>query len=135
MSEVVDLGVPKETAIGPLVAATAFMEDRDRIEEAGQTVEHGGSEAEAAVTSNTSVPDDEMLKPYYCGAGPCHPSCLQVFANKKFFTFLLCVFAFVQGSLVSGELGNTAVKGYVVVGLINKRQNELGLWGDKVGTK
>ena len=41
-------------------------------------------------------------KVYYYGCGPFHPKCLQILANKKFFTFLLSLFAFLQGSIVSG---------------------------------
>ena len=49
-----------------------------------------------------SVPPD-LLKTYYCGCGPCHPKWLQIFARKKIFTFLLCIFSFLQSGLVSGE--------------------------------
>ena len=48
------------------------------------------------------VPPD-LLKRYYCGFGPCRPKWLQVMANKRIFTLLLCLFAFVQGSVVSGK--------------------------------
>ena len=47
------------------------------------------------------VPPD-LLKRYYCGFGPCRPKWLQVMANKKIFTLLLCLFAFLQGAVVSG---------------------------------
>ena len=47
------------------------------------------------------VPPD-VLKLYYFGCGSFHPKWLQILANKKFFTFLLCLFAFLQGSIVSG---------------------------------
>ncbi len=38
-----------------------------------------------------------------CGIGPCHPQCLQIFASKKFFTFMLCIFGLIEGALISGE--------------------------------
>ncbi len=40
---------------------------------------------------------------YSCGAGPCRPKYLQVFANTKFFTLILCVFAIAEQALISGE--------------------------------
>ena len=46
----------------------------------------------------------ELTKRYYFGCGPCHPKWLQIFAQKKLFTILLCGFAFLQGAIVSGEL-------------------------------
>jgi hypothetical protein len=46
----------------------------------------------------------ELTKRYYFGCGPFHPKWLQIFVSKKLFTFLLCCFAFIQGSIVSGEL-------------------------------
>ena len=44
---------------------------------------------------------------YYCGCGPWHPPWLQVFRDARVFTFLLCLFATIEGALVSG--------GYVAV--------------------
>ena len=41
---------------------------------------------------------------YYCGAGPCRPKHLQVFANSKFFTAILCLFAMTETALISGKL-------------------------------
>ena len=49
-----------------------------------------------------SSPPPPPAKEYYCGVGKCHPRWLQVFQHAKFFTFLLCLFCFVQGALVSG---------------------------------
>lgn len=45
---------------------------------------------------------DELRKEYACGCGPCRPRRLQIFADKKFFTFLLCLYAFLQSAVVSG---------------------------------
>ena len=39
---------------------------------------------------------------YYCGCGPWHPPQLQVFRDARVFTFLLCLFATIEGALVSG---------------------------------
>ena len=44
------------------------------------------------------------VKRYYCGFGKWHPKWLQIFANAKFFTFILCVNTLAEGALVSGEL-------------------------------
>ena len=41
---------------------------------------------------------------HYCGAGPCRPKHLQVFANSKFFTAILCLFAMTETALISGKL-------------------------------
>ena len=41
-------------------------------------------------------------KEYYCGCGPWHPPLLQVFRDARVFTFLLCLFATIEGALVSG---------------------------------
>ena len=42
---------------------------------------------------------------HYCGILACHPTWLQVFAKKKVFTFLLFLFALVEGAIVSGRYG------------------------------
>ena len=42
---------------------------------------------------------------YYFGCGPCHPRWLQVLANPKVYTFLLCLFVVVDGAIVSGKFG------------------------------
>ena len=42
---------------------------------------------------------------YYFGCGPCHPRWLQVLANPKVYTFLLCLFVVVEGAIVSGKFG------------------------------
>lgn len=52
------------------------------------------------------VDNGVILLRYYCGAGPCRPKHMQVFANAKFFTFLLCVFGLIEGALISGEHAN-----------------------------
>ncbi len=48
--------------------------------------------------------EDVENKPveYFCGFGSCRPKCLQVFRNAKFFTFLLCCYTFLEGSLATG---------------------------------
>ena len=46
----------------------------------------------------------ELSKTYHFGCCPWHPQWLQwLFARKKFFTFLLCCYAFLQGAIVVGE--------------------------------
>ena len=52
--------------------------------------------------SNLDTIPPELLETYYCGCGPCHPRFLQIFANKKFFTFLLSVFTLLEGAVMSG---------------------------------
>ena len=53
--------------------------------------------------SNTVTTPPELLKTYYFGCGPFHPKWLQVLANKKFFTILLCAFAFFESTVVTGK--------------------------------
>ena len=40
---------------------------------------------------------------FYFGCGPWHPKWLQVLANAKFYTFILCFFVIVERSITSGE--------------------------------
>lgn len=44
-----------------------------------------------------------VRKAYHCGIGPCRPKQLQRFASTKFFTFMLCINALIEGALVSGK--------------------------------
>lgn len=58
----------------------------------------------AVSAAAVEVPSD-LQKAYYFGCGPCHPKWLQfLFAKKVFFTFLLSVFSFLQGGIISGIL-------------------------------
>lgn len=41
---------------------------------------------------------------YFCGCGAWHPPRLQVFRDARVFTFLLCLFATIEGAIVSGNL-------------------------------
>ena len=50
---------------------------------------------------DSNIPPD-LLKTYYCGCGPVHPKWLQVFANKKFFTFLLSLYTLFEGAIIVG---------------------------------
>lgn len=45
---------------------------------------------------------DGRAKEYFCGLGKCRPKWLQIFGNSKFFTFLMCLNATIEGALVSG---------------------------------
>ena len=56
------------------------------------------------------VEDKKDQKHYYFGIRCWHPKWLQILANAKFFTFLLCINGLVEGALVSGEL----LHGYLV---------------------
>ena len=60
-------------------------------------------ESEAEKNLEENIPA-ELLKEYHFGCGPWHPQWLQwLFARKKFFTFLLCCYAFLQGAIVNGK--------------------------------
>lgn len=50
------------------------------------------------------VKKEDSQTEYYCGCGPWHPPQLQVFRDARVFTFLLCLFATIEGALVSGEV-------------------------------
>lgn len=66
------------------------------------TIDYGTDQGkDLPSTSDSGIPPD-LLKTYYCGCGPCHPKWLNVFANKKFFTFLLCMYTLYEGALVTG---------------------------------
>jgi organic anion transporter 4A len=63
------------------------------------------------------APDHQQGRRHYFGCGPCHPKWLQVlFAKKKFFTFLLTSFTFLQSSVVSGIIPS-------IISTIEKRYN------------
>ncbi len=59
------------------------------------------------IPSNGKAPeckeDVEIPEATKCGIGPYNPQCLQIFASKKFFTFMLCIFGLIEGALISGE--------------------------------
>ncbi|CAI8032338.1 Solute carrier organic anion transporter family member 4A1 [Geodia barretti] len=70
--------------------------DDSRDENGGPaTVSETGKKEERKVQG-----EDE--KEYFCGCGPWHPHRLQIFRDARFFTFLLCLFATIEGALVSG---------------------------------
>lgn len=58
-------------------------------------------------TPDGGTVEDELQVPpsprYYCGIGRFRPKCLQVFASKKFFTFILCVYCLIEGAVSTGE--------------------------------
>ena len=99
MSESVDFNVPPDGFGNCVIAANRFEKETDGKAEPNHCENLAGDKED----DEQSVPSD-LLKPYYCGFGICRPKWLQVFAKKKFFTFLLCLFAFLQGSVVSGKL-------------------------------
>ena len=64
--------------------------------------ENGGP----AAVSETGKKEERKVqgeeREYFCGCGPWHPYRLQIFRDARFFTFLLCLFATIEGALVSG---------------------------------
>ena len=58
--------------------------------------------ATAEEREGSASESSEDTKEYYCGCGPWHPAQLQVFRDARVFTFLLCLFATIEGALVSG---------------------------------
>ena len=69
----------------------------------GDGTEHHPSGSSTGSCSNTKDSGHEQQVEYYCGVGRCRPSWMQRLRDARFFTFLLCLNCFVQGSLVSGE--------------------------------
>ena len=60
---------------------------------------------------------DTSNKPvFYFGCGPCRPKWLQVFANAKFYTFILCLFVIVEGAITAGEI-TLHVQGKIKIGV------------------
>lgn len=48
-------------------------------------------------------PPDGRFPLFYFGCGPFHPGWLQVLADPKVYTFVLCLFGVVEVATVSGE--------------------------------
>lgn len=96
MTESTDFGLQKEPPILP----SSLVEQLVGENELNNVT--AGDETEQDIIVTSPVPP-ELLKTYYCGFGPFHPKWLQFFAKKKVFTILLCTFAFIQGSIVSGK--------------------------------
>lgn len=93
-----DAALPKE----PLPGVLFIPPPKPEAAKLADSSDSEQSQAEAA--SEEAVPP-ELSKRYYFGCGPCRPALLQwLFARKKFFTLLLCCFAFLQGAIVSGKL-------------------------------
>lgn len=75
-------------------------DDKDvELSDTAAATEEGSRQSER----NYAVPD-ELLKTYYFGCRGFHPRWLQVLANKKFFTFILCLFTLIEGAVVSGNV-------------------------------
>lgn len=89
--ETVDLGIP------PMIAEVV---DNTLTKENGAGDEFNRSTS--IQSQQTGEVPAELLKTYYCGCGPFHPKFLQLFASKKFFTFLMFVYALIQGCIVTG---------------------------------
>lgn len=58
----------------------------------------------ASSTGEVEVKVGDSQREYYCGCGAWHPPQLQVFRDARVFTFLLCLFATIEGALVSGDV-------------------------------
>ena len=69
----------------------------------GDGTEHHPSGSSTGSCSNTKDSGHAQQVEYYCGVGRCRPSWMQRLRDARFFTFLLCLNCFVQGSLVSGK--------------------------------
>lgn len=72
--------------------ATVAIEGEKIRDHAGEATAGGGGGEEGGT-----------MREYYCGCGPWHPPWLQIFRDSRFFTFILCLFSLIEGSLVSGK--------------------------------
>ena len=62
------------------------------------------SDASVDLRQNSTESTQSTTKQvFHFGCGPWHPKWLQVLANAKFYTFILCLFVIVEGSITSGE--------------------------------
>lgn len=81
------------------------MEDKQNVAnsepQTPQTKELQLSDLNEATSAN-ELPPTKSRKSYYFGCGKIHPSWLQVFADPKFYTFMLSLFVIVEGAVVSG---------------------------------
>lgn len=58
---------------------------------------------EAKIEDKVSKTEDKESKTEVstqCGIGLWYPQYMQIFASKKFYTFMLCLFALVEGALI-----------------------------------
>ena len=99
--EAVDLAEPP-----PAGLVTALDHSRD---------ENGGpvtaTETEKKEEKAVQGEDD---KEYFFGCGPWHPDGLQIFRDARFFTFLICLFATIEGALVSGTYKQAQIVFYTL---------------------
>ena len=78
-----------------------------RLDGRSESSERNGEAASAEKEASPSG-QQSSEREYYCGCGPWHPPWLQVFRDARVFTFLLCLFATIEGALVSGEASRIA---------------------------
>ena len=85
----------------PPAALAESLDDALEADRNGGPTPTALSETEPSKESSSSVLGGGE-KEYYCGCGPWHPAQLQVFRDARVFTFLMCLFATIEGALVSG---------------------------------
>lgn len=89
----------------PAILPIPVQEETDHEQEYEH--EDDEEEDEEMEKDRTDMPLDnvpsEVLKTYYFGIGPCHPKWFQFLAKRRVFTFLLCMFAMIEGAVVSGK--------------------------------
>ncbi|XP_003386816.1 PREDICTED: solute carrier organic anion transporter family member 4A1-like [Amphimedon queenslandica] len=95
----------------------------DRVEDiqmtgAAEEAAHFPDKEASEADIDQSVKDEKKTsEEYYFGCGPFHPNCLQIlFRRKKFFTFLLAAFSFLQSAVISGFISS-------VISSIERRYN------------
>ena len=86
--------------------ANSPVETEIQLHELNGTGNHAATDkAPSQQPDSTSATDPpEPDKVYYFGCRLWHPQWLQVFANAKFYTFMLCLFVIIEGAITAGEL-------------------------------
>lgn len=80
----------------------------DRLNDIVEGDKNGGPPATAVKEAEPLEKEESVVGnvEYYCGCGPWHPVKLQVLRDARVFTFLICVFATIEGALVSGNINS-----------------------------
>ena len=85
--------------------ANSPVETEIQLHELNGAGNHAATDKAPSPPDPTSAADpSEPDKVYYFGCRLWHPQWLQVFANAKFYTFILCLFVIVEASITAGEL-------------------------------
>ncbi len=83
---------------------TTSSSGSSQLSDSSQIVLHRELSPLEELSENAIEDGNPSVKEYYCGFGKSRPKWMQMFRNSKFFTFILCLNALIEGALVSGKL-------------------------------